>query len=702
MSRINKLIIAGILALGMQAAWVRADESAAPTRLSLENASLRRTFSVENGILRTTEIENKLAKVTTGVSAAPEFRLRVSRGTDKPESAVTLTTEDFRIAETRKSPREITFCLKNDMHKLRLEVRYLLASEGPWLRKWVTLTSSEGITLERVDVEALALPDAVQPHTHRKLTTTGQNFNPGLGQPLYTTRSGAFFGVEFPASDNFVSHGTLTAGYYQGRELRAGAPYTSYPAVMGVADDPAFVADAFRDYINRIRIRPLRLQLQYNSWFDFAGGVDQEKFAASVAKIHSELTVKRGTPPFSAYVIDDGWQDAKADWTKTGYWPVNNKFDSDFKSSFKTVADARSRLGLWMNPGCVFGAEAAVPALRAGGYEALGKWMSLTGPRHMQAFENRILELTRMGVVFYKLDGIFGHAARREFELRSGDAYGMPPLPHLQLGGFTSRDPRLSEPQYDELKLYYITRATENLMGTFRKMAGINPDIYIVISNASWLSPWWLMHVDAVWMNNAGDEGSGGRTRELVYRDERYHEFHRRQNNQFPLCSIFNHEPKKTKPGENSETFRRYFYMCLSRGTGFLEIYIKPPLLAGEDWDIIAGGIRWSREFLPAFARVRMHGGNPGKNELYGYTAWTADRGYISIHNPGDKPAAFACSLDRAFGLVPASGSFTVTSPLSGDGAGLPASVRFGDTLSVTLEPKEIRILEFRAPHSSK
>lgn len=197
MSRINNLIIAGIFLLGMQGVWVRAEDAAVSECVSLENASLRRTFSVENGVLHTTEIENKLAMVTTGVSAAPEFRLRVSQGTDKPESTVTLTTEDFRIAETRKSPGEITFRLKNDVHKLTLEVRYLLASEGPWLRKWITLTPEEGVTLERLDVEVLALPDAVQPHTHRMLTTTGWNFNPGLA-----SRSTPLAAVPFSVSNS--------------------------------------------------------------------------------------------------------------------------------------------------------------------------------------------------------------------------------------------------------------------------------------------------------------------------------------------------------------------------------------------------------------------------------------------------------------------------------------------------------------------
>ena len=39
----------------------------------------------------------------------------------------------------------------------------------------------------------------------------------------------------------------------------------------------------------------------------------------------------------------------------------------------------------------------------------------------------------------------------------------------------------------------------------FDKLAAADPDIYIIISNGAYLSPWWLIHVDAVWMINAGD-----------------------------------------------------------------------------------------------------------------------------------------------------------------------------------------------------
>jgi hypothetical protein len=80
-------------------------------------------------------------------------------------------------------------------------------------------------------------------------------------------------------------------------------------------------------------------------------------------------------------------------------------------------------------------------------------------------------------------------------------------------------------------------------------------------------------------------------------------------DNQFPMCSIFNHEPKKTSSGESVDVFRKYLYMSLSRGTGFIELYLKPFALQSEDWDVLSEGLHWATEVFPTFSRVRMHGG---------------------------------------------------------------------------------------------
>lgn len=115
--------------------------------------------------------------------------------------------------------------------------------------------------------------------------------------------------------------------------LKAGETLSFYSAVMGAADDPRYLSDSFYEYINSIRVRPLRFQTQYNYWFDYKGGVSKEAFQASVEKINQELCLERGVKPLKAYVIDDGWQDSRklADWSKK-VWTLNHKFSPDFKS----------------------------------------------------------------------------------------------------------------------------------------------------------------------------------------------------------------------------------------------------------------------------------------------------------------------------------------------------------------------------------
>jgi hypothetical protein len=204
------------------------------------------------------------------------------------------------------------------------------------------------------------------------------------------------------------------------------------------------------------------------------------------------------------------------------------------------------------------------------------------------------------------------------------------------------------------------------------------------------------MYVDSIWMINAGDAAGGSnRTQELVYRDGRYYEIWQKENTQFPIHAIFNHEPKKRRTGEAKEVFRKYLYMNMSRGTGFIELYIKPAVLKDYDWDVLSEGLHWARDVFPTFRRSRMHGGSPKAGEVYGYTAWIADRGYVSIHNPSAGEKEYSFTLDRAFGLLPDSGEFHVSSPMADCLEGLEKKYSYGDKITLTLKPREIRILNF-------
>ncbi len=667
---------------------------------TLENNAISRTLSTDSGHLITTSIRNKKAGTTLTPTACAEFALRISQGTDKVGTDVILTSADFDVVKPLTSnSNELKIRLHNTKYGITVDADYTLKPNQSVLRKRLTITSEKPICLERIDVEALSFPDAYQPYKIKQINARG-GWRPGLGQPLFTTKSATFWGIEFPAAVNFVNGEKLRCGYLQGKMLAPSKPYSSYQSVVGVSDDPEFISDAFYDYINTIRIRPLRLQRQYNSWFDYGKNINKTQFINSVNKVNQELCLKRGVSPLSAYVIDDGWQASwqtpqmQKDWSK-GVWPVNNRFDQDFASSNAAVKAAKSTRGLWLSPGCNFNAKPAVPHMRKHHMGALGEYMSLADTPYMDMLEKRMVELTQSGTTYFKLDGLFGHLYIREFDIH-GVSRNMPTMPQLGLDGFSPSDKRLNDHKYDELKTYYLTAGTERLIKIFHQMAATNPDVYIVISNGAYLSPWWLMSIDTCWMINAGDAASGSdRTGELVYRDGVYHEIYAKENTHFPMNSLFNHEPKKRSSKETKQQFRSYLYMNMSRGTGFVELYLRTFKLQDYDWDVLAEGLLWVEDVFPTFSRSRMHGGNPRKKQVYGYTAWNKSRGYISIHNPADKPQTYTITLDRKFGLLPGTQSYFLSSPMDASLAGLKPKYNFGDTISLTLQPREVRILNF-------
>ena len=591
--------------------------------VALENTALRRTWSIAGGRIKTVALDNRLAGKSSVPTACDEFRIRISDGPDVGNHTRTLTAADFTLdgvdRETVGNVDALVFRLSHP--DLKAELKVSLEKDAFRLRKQLVLTALRSLVLERIDPEVLALPGAEQPYRLREITADAPyRWKPGPGQPLYGRTDGTFWGVAFPAADNTVTGPVLDCGYLYGRRPDAGARYVAHPGVMGVADDPAFVEDAFFDYIDRTRARPFRLQVQYNCRFDFGPGVTRESFAKSVATIDTELVRKRGGAPFDAYVIDDGREDNAASWQHR-VRPVNRKLDADFAGSLEAVKNARSTLGPRLSPGMNFGA-----------------------------------------------------------------------------GEFKPDDKRLNAAKYDELKTYYLAAGTERPMSLFDRLGNINPRLYIVISNGAYLSPWWLQHVDASWMINAGDAAEGdGRTGEPIYRDSILHDLAVKERTQFPLNAVFNHEPKKTSSKEAPDVFRRYLYMALSRGTGFLELYLKPAALGAPEWGVPAEGLKWVRRAGSDFRRVRMHGGDPRRGAVYGFTGWSFKSGYVSVHNPAGKPQTYRFTLDRAFGLVPASVPFAVGSPLPGSPDGLKPSYAYGDTVTITLPPHGVAILDFAA-----
>ncbi len=661
----------------------------APVTASIGNDAIERKLSWKSGRLVTTAVVNRLLNQSIPIDGGDEFTLTLRQDGSLEDLRFSAADFDVRDAALSEDGLSLNVHLAGTTAPVDVVVRYRTKPKHTWIEKQLLVTARHDVQLRKIELEHLAAAEAYAPYRSDQLTSQGPaKWRPPLGQPLYTKRSGTFWGVEFPAARNHVSDGHLICGYLTQVDLSAGETYASHTAVVGAADDSAFVKDAFLDYIDQTRARPLRLQTQYNSWFDYNRDVDADKFVASVRKVNEELVHKRGVPPLRVYAIDAGWQDMTQDWTKVGVWPVNDKFTPGFQRSLDEVRRAKSALGLWVSPGCLFGSQKAIPAMRTAGWRSLDPWMSMTGEHYMNALEERLVQLASDGVSYFKLDGIFGHLRTRNFDIE----------------GFQGSEAELNAAQYDEAKQRYLSLGTERLMQIFQRMGEANPDVYIVISNGAYLSPWWLQHVDAVWLINVGDHARGeGRTAQLAYRDGAYYQMASAaaDNTQFPLNSIFNHEPKKVSSDEDPDEFRRYLLMSLSRGTGFVELYLHTFSLSESDWEVLAEGMHWVHHVFPAFQRARMIGGNPLEDEVYGYTGWTEDFGYVSLHDPSDEAREFPIAFDRALGLpkdaLKKKRSYTVTSPLKEDPSQLPQQGVAGEQIVLTLPPGSIRILEFMA-----
>jgi hypothetical protein len=262
---------------------------------------------------------------------------------------------------------------------------------------------------------------------------------------------------------------------------------------------------------------------------------------------------------------------------------------------------------------------------------------------------------------------------------------------------------------------YYLTASVEAWIEVFEAMRVQNPDVHINITCWTWLSPWFLMYVDSVWMNNARDQGWSGegtdRNQQLNYRDGRIYHLLKTNRTQFPLWGLFHLDPIKQRIGyehlsrsyQTSETideFRNYMYMTFSRGSGLAELYLAPSIMNEEEWQVTADALKWARKNFEALNRARMIGGDPDAGEVYGYSGWTSEKGVISLRNPSSETKTLQITLDRSTGVAPGSGTFlrriilpSVCSEVS--------QYSCGDTISVTISPFEVLVWEFTARDES-
>jgi len=637
---------AAVLAIGLLAAPALGQvRSGASGEVVLAGARVRATIVVRDGRLAGERVERAGVGVTApALDTDGGFRLAVAwTGWDAPGKAnnadneCEFTAADFRLAgpippsPAPGAPLALAF---EGPDGLGLEVRWEIGATADVLRRRIRVFDPKG---RNHLLDRLWTLDAVV-RTPARVLKAG-----GFGQPvaLAADNTGAFLGLEWPAADNRAAAegGTLRVrcGEEMGELITTGGVEGESVAVGVTPDERVKLHfDAYLDTIRAGRLRPYTL---YNSWYDLRAAdyprpipPDRVMNEANVRRIASLLRadmVERHGITLDAFVLDDGWDVYASDWVLRP-----EQFPHGLAPIAAELAATKTRLGMWLGPTGGYSARRTrVDWMRAHGYETVGDEMWVGGPRYSALLEKRLTDLAKGGVAYFKLDGF-------QF-VASGPGLGTPP-------GIYSRRA--------------VLRTVARLAAAVR---GANPDMFLNITSGTWLSPWWLLFADQIWMSGE-DYGEADvpsistRDSSITYRDLVLHEDFAKNAFWFPLANLMTHGILKGTidvgdigKGEPLSKFADEVAFYLARGVTMHELYISPDALSEGEWRVLADALRWARGRFDVLRRTEMVGGDPGLREPYGYVHFRGREGIVAVRNPDVAPAELQVLLDPAAGLDP-------------------------------------------------
>ena len=118
-------------------------------------------------------------------------------------------------------------------------------------------------------------------------------------------------------------------------------------------------------------------------------------------------------------------------------------------------------------------------------------------------------------------------------------------------------------------------------------------------------------------------------------------------------------------------------------------------------WDILADGVKWLKANEGALRDVHWFGGDPvgegGRGAIYGYASAGAGKGIVVVRNSADAKLDFSDRLSRILDLPETASGAKVTSKkvVYSHGAKIGDAKSCADTLSVSLEPHSMAVVEF-------
>lgn len=504
----------------------------------------------------------------------------------------------------------------------------------------------------------------------------------GFGQPaaLLSTDHGVFFGVEYPAADNLAEQRLEGMRVRCGQEIgaRIGSEWIeSHWVVEGMAPNRD-VKLWFMRYVEDIRVAPVKPYTLYNSWYDLRSAeyprvppehVMNEENVLRISRLLRENMVRRHGITLDAFVLDDGWDIYKSDWKLR---PV--QFPRGLKPVSDDLKQTTTALGIWFGPtgGYSFRKD-RIGWMRENNFEVVGDQLCVAGKKYHDLLRTRVTDFVRNdGAGYFKWDGI-------QFSCSEPD-HGHP------VGIYSRRA---------------VMEAVADLCGAVRE---IKRDVYLNITSGTWLSPWWVMYANQIWMQGM-DHGYADvpsvspRDAAITYRDLVLHDDFAKNDFWFPIANLMTHGIIKGRlemlGGEQEplDRFTNESLLYFARGVSMWELYVSPDILTDGEWEAMSRSMHWARDRFPVLAHTEMIGGDPGKRETYGYVHYRGARGVIAARNPWIEAGALKVGLDPAAGLD-ADAQALVVEKVYPERKVLPRLYRAGESFDVPLGGFETAIYE--------
>lgn len=577
--------------------------------ISIGNDFLERRISVRDNVARTVCLYNKLDGRKEFLESV-EFELGL-------EDDKILTTYDFKyvgheIEDAGHGGKKLTVHLMNE--SLFLNLVYELFEDDFFMRKRLVISKNIGVGcgIDHVDVERLG----------------GESFlwrrdvliPEGLGQPIYV--GNMFFGLEYPGAENTFP--PLRLRHYP--KAKTTRPIQSKTAVFGTTPKGKTSDWFLYHYLPKIQIRPSEPFIIYNAWHIGHLDLSTEKLIGEI-DVFKKMLYEKHDLSLDSFALDHGWHDYASIWGID-----RRKFPEGFEPLLSKLDGIHTHLGLWLSlPGYLntfWGKKEGFEVITQD--ELQGRYC-IAG----QKYRSKLKEI--LGYYINELKVNYFKCDYNDFDCQNPN-HGHP----------------VGRPAKDAVIDAYI-----EVLGF---MNSCNPSIFLAITSGAFLSPWWLMYVDSLWLGGSDWQAITGlkshhpRDLAISYRDKiMYHDFVDKKY-QFPTSALMTHGITKAADillgeGEPLQKFSDDVMMTLCRGIAKWEMLIDPDMLTDQEWDFLARAFKWAKRNWSFLSRTIRFGGTPEKAEIYGYAHFKDGSGIICIRNPSMETMKADVQIDENLGL---------------------------------------------------